>query len=383
MVPSDSMNGGGQLQELSQGAKVFVGGLSWETTDDRLRLYFQNFGNVRDAVVIKDKATGRPRGFGFVIFDDATIAAKVVSLHKHTIDRREVETRLAIPKEAMAIQARGAGSGLSGNLQSSAQDRKIFVGGLAPTVSERVFREYFLQFGPIDDAVVMYDHQSGRPRGFGFVTFQSEQSLARLFNHPVHAIHEKQVDIKPAVSRERMAGRTAGVLGPRVGSGLMTVGRGLQQPPFGAGVRSGYSYQTELDYMSHGLGQPGQMFSNGNQAALAGLSGLSGNNMGLEGVPLYGGGVPAFGFNGGDTQFNQNYLGAQYNFVPGMEQLAQQIDPSEMSRFDQLGLHGGEGVIHGDEGHQTEPSPLDTLASALSQQLPTTAEMTSAAGGLF
>jgi hypothetical protein len=46
--------------------KLFVGGLSWDTTDDGLRAAFEGFGTVDEAKVILDRDTGRSRGFGFV-----------------------------------------------------------------------------------------------------------------------------------------------------------------------------------------------------------------------------------------------------------------------------------------------------------------------------
>ena len=72
-----------------QESKVFIGGLSWETNDEKLRRYFENYGAVHEAFVSYARNTGRPRGFGFVVFDDPGVADKVVSL-QHTIDRREV-----------------------------------------------------------------------------------------------------------------------------------------------------------------------------------------------------------------------------------------------------------------------------------------------------
>ena len=51
-----------------QDAKIFVGGLSAETDDTRLRQYFENFGAVEEAFVSVDRHTGRPSGFGFVLF---------------------------------------------------------------------------------------------------------------------------------------------------------------------------------------------------------------------------------------------------------------------------------------------------------------------------
>ena len=83
-----------------QDCKVFVGGLSWETTDQKLRMYFENYGNVTEAFVSYDRNTGRPRGFGFVVFEDPSVADKVV-LQQHTIDRREVR-RIA---DAMPLES--------------------------------------------------------------------------------------------------------------------------------------------------------------------------------------------------------------------------------------------------------------------------------------
>lgn len=47
--------------------KVFVGGLAWETHKDTMKKYFEQFGDILEAVVITDKATGRSKGYGFVI----------------------------------------------------------------------------------------------------------------------------------------------------------------------------------------------------------------------------------------------------------------------------------------------------------------------------
>jgi len=51
--------------------RLFVGGLSWDTTDEELRKAFEAHGEVVEAVVIKDRGTGRSRGFGFVTYADA------------------------------------------------------------------------------------------------------------------------------------------------------------------------------------------------------------------------------------------------------------------------------------------------------------------------
>lgn len=49
-------------------SKVFVGGLAWETQSEMLQRYFEQFGEILEAVVISDKNTGRSKGYGFVSF---------------------------------------------------------------------------------------------------------------------------------------------------------------------------------------------------------------------------------------------------------------------------------------------------------------------------
>ena len=57
------MEGGNNDTKLT---KIFVGGLAWETQKDTMRRYFEQFGEIVEAVVITDKNTGRSKGYGFV-----------------------------------------------------------------------------------------------------------------------------------------------------------------------------------------------------------------------------------------------------------------------------------------------------------------------------
>jgi hypothetical protein len=82
------------------------------------------------------------------------------------------------------------------------QLRKIFVGGLAPSVTDTDFRQYFEQFGSISDAVVMFDRQTQRSRGFGFITFESSDSLESVLELDKHEIKGKVVEVKRAEPKE-------------------------------------------------------------------------------------------------------------------------------------------------------------------------------------
>lgn len=79
--------------------KLFVGGLSWGTTDDVLRDGFARFGRVTDAKVITDRDTGRSRGFGFVTFEqDEDADAAMSALDGQAFDGRTIKVNEAESK---------------------------------------------------------------------------------------------------------------------------------------------------------------------------------------------------------------------------------------------------------------------------------------------
>lgn len=57
-------------EEQDRTSKIFVGGIGQDVVEEEFKAYFEQFGTVLDATLMMDKETGRPRGFGFVTFDD-------------------------------------------------------------------------------------------------------------------------------------------------------------------------------------------------------------------------------------------------------------------------------------------------------------------------
>src|SRR5512138_754050 len=95
------------------GSKLFVGGLSFNTTDDGLREGFARFGEITEAKVITDRDTGRSRGFGFVTFADPAAAQAAMSEMNGTeFDGRTIKVDLAEDKPR---GNRGGGGGYRGD----------------------------------------------------------------------------------------------------------------------------------------------------------------------------------------------------------------------------------------------------------------------------
>ena len=81
------------------GSKLFVGGLSWNTTDDSLRQAFTRFGEITEARVITDRDTGRSRGFGFVTFAEGQQAQSAIdAMNGQSLDGRSVKVNMAEEK---------------------------------------------------------------------------------------------------------------------------------------------------------------------------------------------------------------------------------------------------------------------------------------------
>ncbi|KAL4401702.1 translation regulator [Malassezia pachydermatis] len=169
-------------QDLPDEGKMFVGGLNWDTDEESLRRYFGQFGPVTACTVMRDSASGRSRGFAFVTFSDPK-SVNAVMVREHFLDGKIIDPKRAIPRPE----------------QSKTQ--KCFVGGLPQTVTQDSFKQLFQQFGHVLDSTVMMDKDTGRPRGFGFVTFENDEGVENTLAHQPLMLDGKQIEVKRAQSR--------------------------------------------------------------------------------------------------------------------------------------------------------------------------------------
>ncbi|XP_059923867.1 DAZ-associated protein 1 isoform X2 [Gadus macrocephalus] len=189
--------------------KLFVGGLDWSTTQETLRNYFSQYGEVVDCVIMKDKSTNQSRGFGFVKFKDPNCVRTVLETKPHNLDGRNIDPKPCTPRGMQPEKSRtkeGWGSKADSN-----KSKKIFVGGIPHNCGEPELRDYFNRFGVVTEVVMIYDAEKQRPRGFGFITFEAEQSVDQAVNMHYHDIMGKKVEAKKAEPRDSKA---PGQLGP-------------------------------------------------------------------------------------------------------------------------------------------------------------------------
>ncbi|XP_018048290.1 PREDICTED: RNA-binding protein squid-like isoform X6 [Atta colombica] len=228
----------GANQDSLNDRKLFVGGLSWETTDKELREHFSAYGDIESINVKTDPNTGRSRGFAFIVFAKAESLDKIMSAGDHVINNKKVD-----PKKAKARHG------------------KIFVGGLSTELSDDDIKNFFSQFGTIVEVEMPFDKTKNQRKGFCFITFESEQVVNELLKTSKQTINGKEVDVKKATPKPD------GMIGMRGGPG----GRGSR------GARGG---------RGRGFGQGGW-----------GQGGYGGGYSGGYGQGGYGGGYDGYGYD--------------------------------------------------------------------------------------
>ncbi|XP_072163862.1 RNA-binding protein Musashi homolog 2-like isoform X2 [Diadema setosum] len=209
--------------------KMFVGGLSWETSTDGLRKYFCQFGDVKECVIMRDTTTRRSRGFGFVTFSDPATVEKVIQRGTHEVDKKKVDPKVAFPKRS--------------HPKPVSKTKKIFVGGIAASTTEIQLKKFFEKYGKVEEAVLMFDRTTNRHRGFGFVIFDNEKTVDNVCEEHFHELDGKLVEVKKAQPKEVMMPQNAAKNRAAMMRNLYSI-YGYPAPNFSLGhlARSPYTY---------------------------------------------------------------------------------------------------------------------------------------------
>eukprot|EP00658_Telonema_sp_P-2_P031245 TRINITY_DN2342_c0_g1_i2.p1 TRINITY_DN2342_c0_g1~~TRINITY_DN2342_c0_g1_i2.p1 ORF type:complete len:508 (+),score=98.35 TRINITY_DN2342_c0_g1_i2:149-1672(+) len=223
--------------------KIFVGGIAWETNPEKLRSYFGKFGEIRDTTVMLDKITGNPRGFGFVTFVTPMAAQAAASDKSIEIDGRRVDTKMSISRESMRSRNERLETG-------PPPTRKLFMGGLAMEATEEGIKKYFSKFGEVTEVMIMTDPPTGKPRGFGFLSFDTIEAANACIAQGHHMVCGKMVECKRS---EPKGGKGVGKGGKGGGKGMPGMYHagshgmppypaygGYPPPPYGGGHYGGY-----------------------------------------------------------------------------------------------------------------------------------------------
>ncbi|XP_069770233.1 heterogeneous nuclear ribonucleoproteins A2/B1-like isoform X3 [Narcine bancroftii] len=266
-------------RDKEQYRKLFIGGLSFNTTEENLRMHFEQWGKLTDCVVMRDPQNKRSRGFGFVTFSSAEEVDDAMAARPHKIDGRVVEPKRAVAREE------------SGKPGAHLTVKKLFVGGIKDDTDEHHLRAYFKNYGKIESIEVITDRQSGKKRGFAFVSFDDHDPVDKVVLQKYHYVNGHNAEVRKALSRQEIMEAQSNRMG-RGGGGFRGDSRG--NFPMGRGGNFG--------------GGPSGNFGGG-----PGFGGGFGNQGGgYDGGGNYGGN---FGGGGNYNDFG-NYSHQNSNFGP-------------------------------------------------------------------
>nr|GMD31380.1 28 kDa ribonucleoprotein, chloroplastic [Ipomoea batatas] len=160
---------GGEFQEPPEDAKLFVGNLPYDVDHEGLARLFQQAGTVEIAEVIYNRDTDRSRGFGFVTMNTVEEADKAVEMfNRYDLNGRLLNVNKAAPRGSRPERPPPR------SFESSC---RIYVGNIPWNVDDARLEQVFSEHGKVVNARVVCDRETGRSRGFGFVTMSNEAEM--------------------------------------------------------------------------------------------------------------------------------------------------------------------------------------------------------------
>ncbi|KAK8560099.1 hypothetical protein V6N13_061294 [Hibiscus sabdariffa] len=167
--------------EPNEEAKLFVGNLPYDVDSQSLAMLFEKAGTVEIAEVIYNRDTEQSRGFGFITMSSIEEAEKAAeTFNGYDLNGRQLTVNKASPRGSRAERPP----------RVYEQAFRVYVGNLPWDVDNARLEQVFSEHGKVVEARVVYDRETGRSRGFGFVTMSSETEL----NDAIAALDGQSLD---------------------------------------------------------------------------------------------------------------------------------------------------------------------------------------------
>ncbi|XP_052232131.1 TAR DNA-binding protein 43-like isoform X2 [Dreissena polymorpha] len=192
---------------------LIVLGLPWKSTEDDMKEYFQQFGDLVLTQVKRDVRTGQSKGFGFIKFKEYEAQMRCLAT-RHRIDGRWCEVNL--PNSHVEAS-------------NNSTNRKIFVARCTEDITNEDLREHFDQFGEVIDVFIPKPF-----RAFAFVTF-SDPNVAEKLCGEDQIIKGASVHISSAEPKGKDHQGERGMGGGQRGGNMMSRSKGPKEEPMPSG----------------------------------------------------------------------------------------------------------------------------------------------------
>ncbi|XP_058107644.1 UBP1-associated protein 2A-like [Magnolia sinica] len=173
--------------------KIFVHGLGWDTDAEALSAVFKKYGEIEDCNAVRDKISGKSKGYGFILFKHRSGARKALREPQKRIGNRMTACQLAstgpvppAPPPAPPV--------------SEYTQRKIYVSNVSADIDPQRLMQFFAKYGEIEEGPLGLDKQTGKPKGFTLFVYKSVESARKALEDPHknfegHILHcQKAID---------------------------------------------------------------------------------------------------------------------------------------------------------------------------------------------
>lgn len=189
-----------EREKAPPSTRLFLGNVSYDADDDKLREHFKDCGELADIFWVTDRDTGDFRGFGFCTFHDQESADKAYAMNGQEFCGRPLKIDYTKPRENKSGGRRGSTRKLSEKLPGCTA---VFVGGLPDDIDDDKITAFFADVGPISQIRWLTDKQSGEFKGAGFIEFENTDHLDAAVGKNGQDCHGRSIRVDYAKPRDR------------------------------------------------------------------------------------------------------------------------------------------------------------------------------------
>jgi len=195
--------------------KIFVGNLNLNTTEEKLKEFFEQFGSTEIVQLPVNKESGKPKGFAFITFEKASSVDACQAARPHKLVGNFIETTRATPKHDL------------GNPEAEAKVKKIYFD--APSIdleeiSDEDMEDYFGQFGVVTKVDQKKWETTQKKRGYGYIEFDDEDTVDKIVLLGVHVVKGVRIQTKKGLNKDQLQKKAMG--GMNYGNRMGSVGTG-------------------------------------------------------------------------------------------------------------------------------------------------------------
>ncbi|KAK9096816.1 hypothetical protein Sjap_022313 [Stephania japonica] len=237
--------------------KLFVHGLGWETTSEKLNDFFSQYGEIEECNVVADKGTGKSKGYGFLLFKHRKSARNALKEPQKKIESRITACQLAsagpvgfnpshFHQHQHQHQQQAARS--SSYPSQDVLPRKIYVGNVNSEIPADRLLAFFANYGEIEEGPLGFDRQTGKPKGYALFIYKTVEGARKALEEPNKNFEGYQLYCQKATDNNKLkAAAAAGAAhGGVVGEGYNVGGGGS-----GSNMPSGGAFNAPNGALSH------------------------------------------------------------------------------------------------------------------------------------